>query len=125
MFGGRSIPGPSPRGLPSSERRGWDQGQSEGRPATNLIDPDVEPGKLWHYAVFSVRSGKASHTAARLGPFVVTRDVDDLRAEASDGQITLRWKWPPNARRIEIAAAGRGAAWHRPGVARFSVMPGR
>jgi hypothetical protein len=57
---------------------------------------------LW-YAIFATRDGVNSHQAASLSsPLCVTPDVEDLRVEVGDAQITLSWLVPQNAQSIVI-----------------------
>ena len=75
---------------------------SDGVAGTSWDDPKVPPGVPWHYAVFAVRRGVASATGAASGPHLLVKDPDDVRVEAADGQVVLRWTRPPGCAGVEV-----------------------
>jgi hypothetical protein len=76
---------------------------------TTDIDPDVQEGVPWHYAVFSCRDGVSSTSAARSGPHLRVAPVQQLSALAGDGQVKLTWILPNGAVGVEV--------WRRQGSA--------
>ena len=65
-------------------------------------DPEVPPGAPWYYAVFAVRRGVMSTAAATSGPHLLATNPEDVRVEAGDRQVVLRWKRPPGCTGVEV-----------------------
>ncbi len=74
-------------------------------------DAGARPGEAVGYAVFTVRNGVASTSAATAGPLTFYLDVADLRAEGSRGEIALSWTLPPGATGAKVVrVVGPGGA---------------
>lgn len=80
-----------------------DDGQRLGAtPSLAFHDPSAPSGGRWFYAVFSERSGAASHQAAVVGPVVRTAEISNLAPQAGDARAVLHWKAPPGVKSIEV-----------------------
>ena len=70
--------------------------------APRADDPAAAVGVVWYYAVFAVRGGVVSPSAAVSGPNLKTAEVDGLEVVAGDRQVTLTWEPPPGCLRVEV-----------------------
>jgi tetratricopeptide (TPR) repeat protein len=69
---------------------------------TRLDDSVVESGSHYHYAIYSLRGKLPSPDCVHEGPFLLTLEVEDLKATGGDGQIALQWRTPAGCKRVEI-----------------------
>lgn len=85
---------------------------------TSLIDMGVSIGQPWYYALYSLRAGATSASAARSGPHLRTAEVSGLRAVPGAGSVTLHWTPPPNCASIVVRRQeGAIPRTHRDGAA--------
>jgi hypothetical protein len=70
--------------------------------AATHLDADAPSGQRLHYAVFARRLGVVSHQAAHAAPAVRPDEVRELAAQGGNGSVTLTWKPPSGAIRIEV-----------------------
>jgi hypothetical protein len=71
-------------------------------PALSFLDSQAVPGEFYYYAVYALREGIPSRTAAVVGPVYYAADVSELHARSGEQSITMRWCPPLGARRIEV-----------------------
>jgi hypothetical protein len=85
---------------------------------TSHTDTAVPIGQPWYYALYSLRAGVISASAARSGPHLRTAEVSGLRAEPGAGSVTLHWTPPPNCAGIVVRRQeGAIPRSHRDGTA--------
>lgn len=99
------------QGIPTSHTDGECIEEVQGSQADDVRDVGGVP---WHYAVFALRNGVPSRNSANSGPHLLTPEVEDLKAYAGDGEITLQWRPPKGCRRVEVWRRENGAP-SRPG----------
>jgi hypothetical protein len=76
---------------------------------TRLDDLSAPVGMPLYYAVFAVRGEVSSRESAGVGPLLLAAEVAEPRALGGDEIVTLRWRRPNGATRIEV--------WRGDGVA--------
>lgn len=70
--------------------------------AATHLDAQAPSGQRLYYAVFTRRLGVLSHQAAHAAPAVRSDEVRELVAQSGNGTVTLTWKPPSGAIRIEV-----------------------
>jgi tetratricopeptide (TPR) repeat protein len=69
---------------------------------SRMDDVDVETGTAWYYAVFTVRSGVFSASAASNGPNLVTAEVANLDVLSGNQEAFVKWQTPKGSLRVEV-----------------------
>jgi hypothetical protein len=87
-------------GRPTSPKDGNQVAVIEG---TVFDDTTAEVGIPWYYAVYSNRDEVLSKESAILDqPVMILQEVDNLMAQISNCHVHLKWKSPPNVRKVVV-----------------------
>lgn len=80
-----------------------DDGHVVGEATSPPLDDNAAPaGTPLYYALFARRGDAFSREGARVGPLLVAADVGDAEAEPGARDVTVRWRRPQGALRVEV-----------------------